>query len=309
MRLVRWLGWLLLVMAQPAWAQVSPGLGCLEQRLAQLAVENPGEYGFAATDLATGVTVSFNGDQPFPMASTMKIAVAAAYLSQVDAGRRSLDDRIGGVSARQLMDSMITRSSNPATDQLLAALGGPAVVNGWLRSHGLTGIRVDRTIVELLRARRDLRDIRDSTTPVAMLNLLRLVDSGRALSPSSRWLLMDMMRRCSTGSNRMRALLPSYARVEHKTGTLDGYTSDVGFLTLPAGRRIAVAFFARYGTNRPAVIATAARVTYDAFDAWARVPWPLLNNTPPRTAAGGLSPGALPAGACTAAAGMNAGRC
>jgi len=54
--------------------------------------------------------------------------------------------------------------------------------------------------------------------------------------------------------------------VEHKTGTLNNYTGDVGFLTTPGGRRIAVAFFARYGSNRPAVIATAARTIYDAFE-------------------------------------------
>jgi len=53
--------------------------------------------------------------------------------------------------------------------------------------------------------------------------------------------------------------------VEHKTGTLSGYTGDVGFLTSPSGQRIAVAFFARGGENRPAVIATAARMIYDAF--------------------------------------------
>ena len=40
-----------------------------------------------------------------------------------------------------------------------------------------------------------------------------------------------------------------------------------GFLTTPGGRRIAVAFFARGGENRPAVIATAARLIYDAFGA------------------------------------------
>jgi beta-lactamase class A len=55
--------------------------------------------------------------------------------------------------------------------------------------------------------------------------------------------------------------------VEHKTGTLSGYTGDVGYLTTPEGRRIAVAFFARGGSNRPAVIATAARAIYDAFGA------------------------------------------
>ncbi|HEX8381120.1 MAG TPA: serine hydrolase [Allosphingosinicella sp.] len=230
-----------------------------------MASENPGEYGFAALDLATGESISFNGHEAFPMASTMKIAVAAAYLEEVDAGRRTLDDAIAGTSALKLMDSMIVRSDNRATDLLMASLGGPAAVDNWLRGHGLAGIRVDRTIAQLLSARRDLRDIRDSSTPTAMLGLLRLIDSGAALKPQSRYLLLDMMRRCATGSNRIRGILPPGATVEHKTGTLSGYTGDVGFLTTPAGRRIAVAFFARGGSNRPAVIATAARAIYDAF--------------------------------------------
>ena len=63
----------------------------------------------------------------------------------------------------------------------------------------------------------------------------------------------------------MRALLPSWARVEHKTGTLNGYTSDVGFITLHDGRRIAIALFARGGSNRPATLAWAARAIYDGF--------------------------------------------
>jgi beta-lactamase class A len=199
------------------------------------------------------------------MASTMKIAVAAAYLEEVDSGRRSLDDVIAGTSALRLMDAMIVRSDNRATDLLMATLGGPAAIDRWLRAHNLSGIRVDRTIAQLLSDRRDLRDIRDSSTPVAMLGLLRLIDSGAALKPESRHLLLDMMRRCATGSNRIRGILPAGATVEHKTGTLNGYTGDVGYLTTPEGRRIAVVFFARGGSNRPAVIATAARAIYDAF--------------------------------------------
>jgi beta-lactamase class A len=265
MRFVAFLTWLLIASAQPAWAESSPRLQSLEQRLAAMAAENPGEYGFAALDLATGESISFNGQEAFPMASTMKIAVAAAYLQEVDAGRRTLEDPIAGTTALKLMDAMITRSDNRATDLLMAGLGGPAAVDNWLRAHGLAGIRVDRTIAQLLSARRDLRDIRDSSTPTAMLGLLRLIDSGVALKPQSRHLLLDMMRRCATGSNRIRGILPPGATVEHKTGTLSGYTGDVGFLTTPGGRRIAVAFFARGGSNRPAVIATAARAIYDAF--------------------------------------------
>ena len=259
------LGFFAAFLAQPAAAQAPSKLQMLEQRLSAMATENPGEYGIAAMDLATGRTISFNGNQAFPMASTMKIAVAAAYLAEVDAGRRSLGDPIGNSSAHTLMDAMITRSDNRATDLLLATLGGPASVDHWLRARGLTGIRVDRNIAQLLSARRDLRDVRDSSTPTAMLGLLRLIDSGNALQPQSRSLLLDMMRRCRTGSNRIRGILPPGALVENKTGTLSGYTGDVGFLTSPTGQRIAVAFFGRGGENRPGVIATAARMIYDAF--------------------------------------------
>ena len=122
-----------------------------------------------------------------------------------------------------------------------------------------------QNIATLLSDRRDLTDVRDSSTPTAMLGLLRAIDSGEALTPQSRAHLLDLMRRCATGTNRIRGLLPPEARVEHKTGTLNGYTGDVGYLTYPDGRRIAVVFFARGGSNRPGVISTAARAIYDGF--------------------------------------------
>ena len=185
MRFLVLLASLAVSLAQPAGAEVSPTLQLLEQRLAAMASENPGEFGIAAMDMATGSSVSFNGNQAFPMASTMKLAVAASYLTEVDAGRRSLGDRIGDATAGSLMDAMITRSDNRATDLLLSMLGGPATVDQWLRAHGLTGIRVDRSIAQLLSARRDLRDVRDSSTPAAMLGLLRLIDTGKALKPKA----------------------------------------------------------------------------------------------------------------------------
>jgi len=254
-----------LLFASPALAQLSPTLSELEMRITATAQENPGEYGIAALDLETGELVGVNTDMAFPMASTMKIAVAAAYLADVDAGRRSLDDRIAGSAAYELMDQMMVRSNNHATDLLIARLGGPASVDAWLDEHEIEGIRVDRTIAQLLAARRDLWEDKDTSTPRAMLELLRRIDSGEVLSPASKSLLLDMMRRCSTGRNRIKGLMPENAVVEHKTGTLNGYTSDVGFLTLPNGHRVAVAFFARGGSNRPAVIATAARAIYDGF--------------------------------------------
>ena len=267
MRLLAVLGWLLAFLAQPAAAASSPELITLEQQLASLVAGKSGEYGIAALDLRTGKTVSINGDMAFPMASTVKVAVAAAYLTQVDHGRRSLDQAIGGRSARSLIEAMLVHSDNYATDLLIRNLGGPGTVQQWISWHGLNGISVDRTIAQLLRDRRDLRDPRDSSTPLAMIELLKKIESGDVLKPQSRSFLQATMARCITGSNRMRALLPAGTRVEHKTGTLSGLTDDVGFITLPDGRRIAVAIFARYGTNRPRTIAEAARAIYDGFTA------------------------------------------
>ena len=253
------------VFAAPAWAEAPPRLHFLEQQLASISAANPGNLGFAALDLESGELVAIEGDNPFPMASTVKVAVAANYLVQVEHGRRSLDDRIGGRSARSLMEAMLIHSDNYATDLLLRDLGGPKTLQSWLTQVGITGLRVDRNIAGLLRARRDLKDVRDSSTPRAMVELLKKLDSGGLLQPWSRSYLLGLMGRCMTGKNRIRGLLPAGTQVQNKTGTLNGYASDVGFITLPNGRRIAIALFARYGSNRPYTIARAARTIYNGF--------------------------------------------
>ncbi len=270
MRIVAVLCWFLALLAQPAWAASSPKLRPLEQQLAWLAAAHPADVGVAALDLKTGEMVSVNGDTPFPMASTVKIAVAANYLAQVEHGRRSLDDRISGRSARSLIEAMMIRSDNHATDILMRDLGGPKTLQLWLSQQGLSGLRIDRNIAQLLRSKRDLWDVKDSATPQAMVTLLQKLESGALLKPHSRAYLLDVMSRCKTGKNRIRGLLPAWARVENKTGTLSGYTSDVGFITLPDGRRVAVAFFARGGSNRPRAIAEAARTIYYGFTAAVR---------------------------------------
>lgn len=237
----------------------------VERQLAYLVGSRSGEYGIAALDLTNGRSVSINGDQAFPLASTIKLAVAGAYLAQVDHGRRSLNDRIGSRSAAQLIEVMLTRSDNHATDVLIRNLGGPGRVQEWLNFNNMSGIRIDRTIAQLLGAKRDLFDRRDSGSPLAMIAFLRQLDRGTMLKPESRAYLLAAMGRCITGRNRMKALLPYGTRVEHKTGTLNGLTGDVGFITMPDGRRLAVAFFARGGSDRPRTIAEAAKAIYDGF--------------------------------------------
>lgn len=270
------IGFLLVSLAQPALAATSPELIGLERQLSSLVGSRPGEYGIAAIDLRDGTSVSINGETPFPMASTVKVAIAATYLAQVDHGRRKLDDVIAGRSAAKLMELMITRSDNVATDLLLANLGGPVTVQQWISFNGFSGIRVDRTIAQLLRDRRNLNDRQDVATPTGMVKLLHKLDSGNILTADSRAVLFELMSRCQTGTRRIRALLPAGTRVEDKTGTLNGVTNDIGFITMPDGHRVAVAVFARGGTERQTGIAEAARAIYDRFAASVRTSFTAL---------------------------------
>jgi beta-lactamase class A len=256
---------LLAFVAQPAAAASSPSLTSLEQQLSSLVANKSADVGVAALDLNTGQTVSIKGETPFPMASTVKVAIAALYLAQVDSGRRSLDDSINGQPVRSLMRRMLIVSDNQAADILFKDVGGPRAVQQWLQDNGIKGLRVDRTIAQLLRDKRDLWDRRDSSTPQGMVEFLRRLYKGELIKPQSRNYLLDLMAQCHTGQNRMKWLLPSGTPVEHKTGTLDGLADDVGFITMPDGRRVVVAIFARGGADRPRTIAETARTIYDGF--------------------------------------------
>src|SRR5437763_16035936 len=105
---------LLAFVAQPAAAASSPSLNSLEQQLSNFVASTSADVGIAALDLNTGESLSIKGDTPFPMASTVKVAIAALYLSQVDHGQKTLDDSINGQPVRELMGKMLIHRDNQA---------------------------------------------------------------------------------------------------------------------------------------------------------------------------------------------------
>ncbi len=265
-----------------------------EQTIASLADGTRGRIGVAAIDLATGQEIGVLGDQRFPMASTSKIAIAATFLEKVDQGRLSLSSEFplmvpvasrafstavapvkAGqyLSARELLRLSLTRSSNTATDALLAAVGGPAVVNDWARRAGIKGFNLTRDIATLVRDDGEFDpavhiDIRDSSTPRDMVNLLTGLYQGKWLSQQSRQFLISTMEQCRTGTRRIPALLPDDVIVAHKTGSLNNTSSDIGILRAPDGRAIAVAIYVTgqgSRANREAKIAHLARAIYDGY--------------------------------------------
>ena len=265
-----------------------------EQQLANLAEASQGRIGVAAVDLSSGRTIDVLGDQRFPMASTSKIAIAATFLEGVDQGRFSLSSeyplmmpvpsapfssavapvRPGTyLSARSLIEMMITRSNNYATDALLKVVGGPRAVNDWVRRAGVGDWHIDRDIATLVRDDGRINpatviDTRDSATPLAMVRLLSQIYNGRMLSAPSRDVLLGAMGRCVTGKRRIPALLPTGTTVLHKTGSLNNTSSDVGIIQAPDGRAYAVAIYVTgqgNRVNRDTRIASIARALYQGY--------------------------------------------
>ncbi|MEJ2410011.1 MAG: class A beta-lactamase [Novosphingobium sp.] len=266
----------------------------LGQRLATVADASQGRIGVAALDLATGQEVDVLGDQRFPMASTSKVAIAATFLEGVDKGKWSLTSefpmmipvksapfstpvapvRPGAyMTAGKLLELMLTRSNNYATDALLKVVGGPDAVNAWVRRAGIENWHIDRDIATLVRDDgaidpAQVIDKRDSATPMAMVRLLSGLYQGKWLSPSSRKILLDTMSRCLTGKRRIRAGLPEDVQVLHKTGSLHNTSSDIGIIEAPDGRVFAVAIYVTGQGSRPnreARIASIARTIYSGY--------------------------------------------
>lgn len=322
------LAWgLLALLPPPARAQEDPGLARLRTEMERLAAISGGTMGVAVVHLESGAQVFVNADEPFPMASTFKVPVAARLLAMADAGALRLDSMITvaegdihpgsgeishllddpgvSLSVRNLMELMLLISDNSATDLLLRAAGGGGAVNARLAELGVEGITVDRPTVELIadaigvkglpeahrvtpavfreangkvtEAEREAAreafylDRRDTATPRGMASLLRAVWEGRALSPGSTELLLDIMYRCETGEARLKGMLPPGTRVAHKTGSLGiGVANDVGIVDLPGNAgHLVVAAFVKESTATPATqeraIAHVARAAHDYF--------------------------------------------
>jgi beta-lactamase class A len=211
------------------------------------------------------------------------------------------------LSLHNVANLMMMVSDNSAADICLTRAGA-ANVNTLMSSLGANGIHVDRPTQELIldylgrdtaalkglplaeiqktldapprdtnaveaRFARDDRfaaDARDQATPRAFVTLLERLWRGEVVDRASSEAILETMKRCRTGTARLKGLLPPTTVVAHKTGTIGGVVNDVGIIYLPdeAGH-VAVAVLSRQ-TRAPEedaerVIAQVARFAYDYF--------------------------------------------
>jgi beta-lactamase class A len=253
-----------------------------ERAIAEIEARVGARLGVAMRDTASGAELRYRADERFPITSTFKFLAGAAVLARADAGRDSLDRRVRftksdivayspaterhadgeGMTLAEICDAAITLSDNTAGNLLLAAIGGPDGLTQYARALGDMVTRLDRIETDLNEARPG--DVRDTTSPAAMLGNLKKLLVGEALSSASRQRLTNWMIANKTGDTRLRAGVPDGWRVGDKTGAGgNGSNNDIAIVWPPGGKPILIAAYltecARSVDERNAALADVAR--------------------------------------------------
>jgi beta-lactamase class A len=244
-------------------ARATPGpLAGLSDELERIEAESGGRLGVAVRYIGARCFVGHRSDERFPMCSTFKLLAAAAVLKRVEKGEETLDrrvkiaasdivvnsavtkDRVGGegMTMAELCQAAMTFSDNTAGNLVLAGLGGPQALTAYARSLGDAVTRLDRIEPDLNEALAD--DVRDTTSPTAMLKNIEALVLGNALAEQSRQQLTGWLLGNKTGDTRLRAGLPAEWRVGDKTGSGEhGTTNDVGVAWPPGSAPLLVAIY------------------------------------------------------------------
>jgi beta-lactamase class A len=139
-----------------------------------------------------------------------------------------------GMTVRQLVDAALTLSDNTAANLLFDLVGGPDVVEDRLADLGDTVTSVDRVEPDL----NDWRpgELRDTSTPRALADVVQDLALGDLLGRADRWLLNDELGDSLTGAQLVRAGVPASWRVGDKSGSASYGTRNNVAVVDPPGR-------------------------------------------------------------------------
>jgi len=232
----------------------------LDARISRL----PGaEAGVAYMDLHSGDTLFLNADSSFHAASTMKVPVMMEifrsarggrlsmgqgimlvnqFSSIADGSRYSLDPasdsdttlyrRIGQrIAVDTLLRLMITRSSNLATNTLIALVGAEEVTRV-MRGLGALRIQVRRGVED---GKAFDRGLNNTTTARDLAVILRAIEEGKDMAPDDRRQMLEILH-AQEFNDKIPAGVPRGVRVAHKTGEITAHSHDAA-IVYPSGRR------------------------------------------------------------------------
>lgn len=246
-------------------------INILHEKIEKIVKSKRATVGVGVLNFENGDTLTFNGKGHFPMQSVFKFHLALAVLNQVDKRKFTLNQNIfvskadlipnlyspmrekypeGNVNLplSEIIKFTVSQSDNSGCDLLFKLIGGTEIANKFIHKIGVKDVEI---LDPEVRIQNDWNlQYRNYSTPYAAVQLLQKFHKQPILSKSSQDFLYKIMVETSTGLNKIKGLLPKNAIVAHKTGFsgknkegLTGGTNDIGIITLPNGKQLAIAVF------------------------------------------------------------------
>ena len=263
------------------------GTDSLEELASQVAERlsaTGAEYGFAYRDLETGAEILLGPETEFHAASMMKVPVMVRLYRMADAGTLDLDAPLpvrneftsiydgstysltwdddsdstlyaltdDAIPTRELIDLMIKRSSNLATN-ILIELADPDSIAVMLEEFGAQGMKVLRGVEDTPAYRHGMNN---TTNARGLLELYTALGRGTAASPASTQAMLDILLG-QEFNDAIPAGLPAGVPVAHKTGWITEIDHDGGIVFPPAGSPYVLVILTR-GVEDEAVTRRAA---------------------------------------------------
>lgn len=248
--------------------------------------------GISFYDAETTLQWSYNADQYFHAASTMKLAVLLGVLRQVDRGELAMDapvhvrnrftsivnqepfmldlgrdadpDVYGHLgktlTVRELAYWMIIKSSNLATNLLVDVVGIPTIQLA-LDELEIDGVRVLRGVED---QRAFHAGLNNEVTANGLLKLLRLIADHRAYSEQACKDMLEILLDQQYRSG-IPAGLPKAARVAHKTGNISTVHHDAGIVYLDGRKPYTLVILTSFAAEQGRGTAV-AEVSRDIFN-------------------------------------------
>ena len=228
--------------------------------LEEAAVTLDGVLGYAIVDLTDGDAFEHMSTQPFPTASTIKLAILYELAKRAADGTVKLDETItldrgravpGGLlyelgtptlSLRDYANAMVIESDNTATNVLITRLGMDAI-NTRMAGLGLDSIKLRRHMIDIEAARKGLENV---ASPADLARLLAVFHRGEGLTPATQTEALTILKK---GKNTaIRRGVPAGVEIASKPGSLEGVCADTAIV---------------YAKNRPFVIVVMATYLRD----------------------------------------------
>jgi beta-lactamase class A len=206
-----------------------------------------GVLALAVKDLTSGETFFIHGDEIMPQASSIKIAVLAAFYLQAQQGKLKLteeytvrqEDLVSGsdimlgltpgvtrLTLRDVATMMVAVSDNSATNVLIRRVGMDNV-NSMLDGLGLHATRLRRQMMDLKAASEGRENV---STPREMMTLLETIYRGKLLNKD---MAADFIKVLSTHKeSSLLQGLPDDALAASKPGELEAVRNDSGIIFL-----------------------------------------------------------------------------